>query len=218
MRPRTRHVASYWRLCDAMCSRRINPSTLQRWYSGHPPPPTFFGESGLPMPVETHRQAASLIATSPKPQPRAPLLDLTAVLAVLALSYLAIDNYRTRMGLQARLDEQATQSQEAQDVMASQLKAQSRKRDLQVLNERKQTQMRQMKLSLHVAMLRKQLIDQGLEPVSIDELRREFDRSVRMENSVSNVSGTALWVVDSSPAKPHVSNVREYDTKKPRDS
>jgi hypothetical protein len=39
-----------------------------------------------------------------------------------------------------------------------------KKRDLQLLNERKNTQKREMKMAYHISMLRKQLIDAGLKP------------------------------------------------------
>jgi hypothetical protein len=39
-----------------------------------------------------------------------------------------------------------------------------KKRELQVLNERKATQKREMKMVYHIALLRKQLLDEGLTP------------------------------------------------------
>ncbi len=34
--------------------------------------------------------------------------------------------------------------------------------------------------------------------MEIDEAISEFEKNVKMENSISNVSGTALWVIDES--------------------
>lgn len=34
--------------------------------------------------------------------------------------------------------------------------------------------------------------------MDIDEAVKEFEKNVKMENSISNVSGQALWVIDES--------------------
>lgn len=98
-----------------------------------------------------------------------------------------------------------------QEVYLKQMNAQRKKRELQILNERKSVLQRQMKMALHIAMLRKQLIDNGQDPASIDTIQQEYSKSIKMENSISNVSGTALWISDDSDYKAHLPNAREYD-------
>lgn len=92
-----------------------------------------------------------------------------------------------------------------------QMNAQRKKRELQILNERKSGLQRQMKMALHIAMLRKQLVDLDQEPVSIETIQQEYTKSIKMENSISNVSGTALWITDDSTYKAYLPNAREYD-------
>ncbi|AGO13001.1 AaceriAFL164Cp [[Ashbya] aceris (nom. inval.)] len=142
---------------------------------------------------------------------RKPLLEGALFVAVSTLAFFAVDNYRERTAAEVRLHKQLVESQRMHEVFTRQVNAARRKRELQVLNERKTTQIRQMKMALHIAMLRKQLHDHSIDAVGVDQVLQEFDHHVRMENSISNVSGTSLWVMDEAPAKPYVPNVREYD-------
>ncbi|AAS53210.2 AFL164Cp [Eremothecium gossypii ATCC 10895] len=161
-------------------------------------PPTYFNT-----PAQAPRAQAA--------PARKPLLEGALFVAVGTLAFFAVDNYRERTAAEVRLQKQLLESQRMHEVFTRQVNAARRKRELQVLNERKATQIRQMKMALHIAMLREQLHDRGVEAVGVDQVLQEFDRHVRMENSISNVSGTSLWVVDDAPAKPYVPNVRDYD-------
>ena len=73
-----------------------------------------------------------------------------------------------------------------------------RKRDLQILQERKDQDKRNFKMGLHIAFLRKQLVDLGADPVDIETAIKEFEKSVRADNSIKNVSGQSLWLDDKS--------------------
>ena len=162
-------------------------------------PPTYFGSlRHSPQPV--HHPIAHYNAPPKEPR-RKPFLELATVISVLALSFFAIDNYRARLMLEIKLEEQTLLARQAQDLITRQTSAQRKKRELQILNERKLVQTRQMKVALHVAMLRKQLLDAGVDPVTIQDAVQEYHRTVKMENSISNVSGTRLWVTDDSPSK-----------------
>lgn len=101
-------------------------------------------------------------------------------------------------------------TREQQDFFAKQVSAARKKRELQVLNERKLHQVREMKLALHIAMLRQQLHDAGSDPVSVKDVLQEYHNSVKMENSISNVSGTFLWL-QSPQLNAYLPNVREYN-------
>lgn len=145
---------------------------------------------------------------------RKPFLEIALVISVLALTFFAVDNYSERVKLEGKLNNQVIKSQQMQEVYIKQMNALRKKRELQILNERKSVLQRQMKMSLHVAMLRKQLLDLGHDPVPIDTILQEYSKSVKMENSISNVSGTALWVTEDSDYKSYVPNAREYDSTK----
>ncbi|CUS23113.1 LAQU0S08e02410g1_1 [Lachancea quebecensis] len=183
--------------------------STRRYYST---PPTYFGSLG-PRLAPAAPAAPAMPFRAPREPARKPFLELAMLFSVLALSFFAVDNYRARLTAELRLEEQALKARQAQELIAKQLNAQRKKRELQILNERKLVQTRQMKVALHVAMLRKQLLDAGLAPASIEDALQEFERHVRMENSISNVSGTRLWVTDESPAKQFVPDVREYEAR-----
>ena len=53
-------------------------------------------------------------------------------------------------------------------------------------------------MSLHIAMLRKQLMDLGVSPIELDLAIKEFEKSVKLDNSIKNVTGQYLWLDDSS--------------------
>lgn len=47
-------------------------------------------------------------------------------------------------------------------------------------------------------MLRKQLMDLGVSPIELDLAIKEFEKSVKLDNSIKNVTGQYLWLDDSS--------------------
>lgn len=142
---------------------------------------------------------------------RKPMMEYAMIISVVALSFFAIDNYKERKELESKLHREITTNKNLQDAYQKQVNAIRRKRELQILNERKQIQIREMKMSLHIALLRNQLMSKEVKPISIEETLQEYEKCIKMENSLSNVSGTMLWVDDNSPFKAYVPNVREYD-------
>ncbi|CCH44878.1 hypothetical protein BN7_4447 [Wickerhamomyces ciferrii] len=146
--------------------------------------------------------------------------DLSIVLSILALSYFAVDNYRTRIGLEAKIMEQSMTHMKSLAITQNNFNNQRRKRDLQLINERKNIQKREMKMVYHISMLRKQLIDAGLKPgmftlyqssnswntlltltlAEIDQAIEEFEKNVKMEYSLT--------------MKAYVPNIHDYDSKK----
>ncbi|AMD21431.1 HER152Wp [Eremothecium sinecaudum] len=187
------------------CMSQLRRQSLR--FSSSWMPPSYFNAPPAPSPF-TQRV--------PQQQPasgfRRQYFEVALVIAVTCLTYFAVDNYIARIDAQEKSEKLIMESQRMQDLLTRQLSAARKKRELQILNERKNNQIRQMKLQLHIAMLRKQLLDNNVQPIRIQEVVHDYERYVRMENSISNVSGTSLWVTDDSPFKAHVPNVREYDS------
>lgn len=172
-------------------------------------PPSYFSDS-----VKNNHYVPIKDRTTTKyNEMKKPILEFAMIISVATLCFFAIDNYRVRTDLQDKLESEQIKMKEAQEFLTRQMNAARKKRELQILNERKMVKMREMKLSLHVAMLRKQLQDHGIQPKSIEECVNEYENSVKMENSISNVSGTMLWVADDSNIKGYIPNVREYDVR-----
>ncbi|OVF08632.1 hypothetical protein EJF18_30511 [Clavispora lusitaniae] len=139
------------------------------------------------------------------------LRDLSSVIAMFTLAYLAVDNYSNRVKLE-KLNAETT----AINLKTIQLQQQNflnarKQQDLQMLNERLEISKRCFKMALHIALLRKQLADMGVEPAEISQVIQEFERHVKINNSVQNLTGSAMWLEDSSPLNKYLPNYREYD-------
>lgn len=124
--------------------------------------------------------------------------EFTSLIALCILGYFAVDNYVNRIKLE-RLNQETTaiNLKTLQIQQANFLNAKKQK-DLQILLERKDHDKRCFKMSLHIALLRKQLIELGVEPAKVEEAVKEFERSVKMDNSLKNISGQTLWIDDNS--------------------
>ncbi|CEP62523.1 uncharacterized protein LALA0_S05e07536g [Lachancea lanzarotensis] len=186
--------------------RRQRYSTPPTYFAGAPPRPVVSSVStSIPLSPASAR-VQNQDATS-----RKYLQDLVTVISVLALSLLAFDSYRVRVKLEAKLEQDTEHFKKTQDLVTKEFNANRKKRELQILNERKRVQTRELKVALHVALLRKQLEDLGVQPASVNQALQEFEKNAKMENSTSNVSGTRLWITENSPCKGYISDVREYD-------
>lgn len=127
------------------------------------------------------------------------------------LAYLAVDNYTERIKLE-KLNAETT----AINVKTLQLQQQNyvtahKQQEVKILRERIEMSKRCYKMALHIAMLRKQLADLGMTPTSINSVIQEFEKNVRLNNSVQNLTGQAIWLDDSSPFGGYVPDYREYD-------
>ncbi|CAK9440295.1 uncharacterized protein LODBEIA_P43950 [Lodderomyces beijingensis] len=140
--------------------------------------------------------------------------EITSLLAMLALAYIAIDNYLERMKLEKLHNETTAINLKALQVQQLNYQKERKKRDLQSLQERRDIAKRSFKMALHIAMLRKQLSDAGVDPVSMDQAVAEFERSVKADNSIKNVTGQYLWLDDNSDFKPYIPDSMEYDKMK----
>lgn len=142
-----------------------------------------------------------------------PIKEITSLLSMCALTYIAVDNYTNRIKLEmasveiAAINQRTLQSQKIQFINTL------KKRDLQILQERREMDRRNFKMSLHIALLRKQLLDSGISPLEIESAVKEFEKNVRIDNSSRNVSGQALWLDDGSELKSFTPDCHEYDKK-----
>ena len=124
--------------------------------------------------------------------------EITGLLAMFALAYIAIDNYTERMKLEKLHTETTAINLKALQVQQLNYQKERKKKDLQLLQERRELAKRNFKMALHIAMLRKQLLDAGMDPISLDASIAEFEKSVKADNSIKNVTGQYLWLDDSS--------------------
>lgn len=139
--------------------------------------------------------------------------DLLSLLAMVALAYLAIDNYADRVKSE-KLNTETT----AINLKTLQLQQQNflnarKQQELKLLRERMDVSKRCYKMALHIALLRKQLADLGVDPADINAVLLEFEKNVRLNNSVQNLTGQAIWLADDSSLNGYIPDYREYDKK-----
>ncbi|EGW33200.1 uncharacterized protein SPAPADRAFT_60531 [Spathaspora passalidarum NRRL Y-27907] len=124
--------------------------------------------------------------------------EIASLLAMVVLSYIAVDNYTERTKLEKLHNQTTAINLKALQIQQAAHNNDRKTRDLQMLQERKEMAKRTFKMGLHIAILRKQLLEAGIDPINLDEAVREFEKSVRADNSSKNVSDQYLWLDDSS--------------------
>lgn len=124
--------------------------------------------------------------------------EITSLLAMCALAYLALDNYTSRITLEKQTVEAAAVHLKALQTQQISFLNARKKRDIQVLLDRKDNAKRDFKMGLHIALLRKQLIELGAKPIDIEAAIKEFEQNVRADNSIKNVNSQSLWLDDNS--------------------
>ena len=65
----------------------------------------------------------------------------------------------------------------------------------------------QGKLQMHIALLRKQLHDNNIDPINIDEAIRQFEENVKIDIVSNKVE---LWIPGESEVKKYVPDTHEY--------
>jgi hypothetical protein len=137
--------------------------------------------------------------------------ELSKLVAIGGLTYFAIDNYINRMKLEKLAVETSALNLKTLRVQQTNFVNARNKRNLQIIQERKQAARRDFKMAIHIALLRKQLKDHGLEPIEIEDAIAQFESDVKVDNSISNISGQTLWLQDDSELKLFLPDTHEYD-------
>ena len=161
--------------------------------------------------VSDHQQPPA--TTPPSPKNDVSLRELTLLVAMFTLGYIAVDNYVNRMKLEKLNSETTAVNLKTLQVQQANFLQARKKKDLQMLQERKDNQKRNFKMALHVAFLRHQLIQLGHDPIAIDKVINEYEKSVKIDNSLKNVTGQSLWINDDSELKNYLPDVHDYDKK-----
>ncbi|KAI5951638.1 hypothetical protein KGF54_004712 [Candida jiufengensis] len=199
---------------------------LRRLHSGNPP--SHFGSGEIPQtysqqntyrsyqPEQQSQQQPHSQTSNPQQQSQSShhessIREVTVLVASFALAYIAIDNYTERIKIDKLHTETTAINLKALQVQQLNYQKERKRKDLLLLQERKEIAKRDFKMGLHIAMLRKQLIDSGMKPVELDEAVKEFESKVKADNSMKNVTGQYLWLDDSSDYKPYIPDAMEYD-------
>lgn len=123
--------------------------------------------------------------------------ELVSLLGMCTLAYLALDNYNTRVTL-----EKAAASKHAQLVKVSRsnqalvLAERKKRHQIETIRNKKETR-RSLRMATHIALLRKQLVEAGLDPISIDQSLHEFKNSA-MQAPDELTGLLKMWISDNS--------------------
>lgn len=174
-----------------------------------PPPPSHFSNpKEIPEPFgagtdtnavyQQQQQQQATPVPNTKPTQDGSIKEITALIAMFALAYIAIDNYTERIRLEKLHNETSAINLKALQIQQLNHQREKKQKDLTLLQERREIAKRDFKMSLHIAMLRKQLMDLGVSPIELDLAIKEFEKNVKLDNSIKNVTGQYLWLDDSS--------------------
>lgn len=135
------------------------------------------------------------------------LWDVLNFAATLGIAYYAYDNYVAKVKLE-KVIKQTTAINTKAMQQQQQLFANARQKHLQdMMKVARALHRATFKMGVHIAMLRKQLIDAGVEPVEADKALEEYRQSVQAK-SANGVE--YLWLDSSSPYKSLMPHVRDY--------
>lgn len=130
-------------------------------------PPSFFSQYLSKETIETNKipkDGTPSTVTIQESSKFSTVKDLTMIVSILTLAYFGIDSYRLRVESEQKHKELSLKHIKSIATQQNNFNNYRKKRELQMVNERKNTQKREMKMVYHISMLRKQLIDAGLKP------------------------------------------------------
>ncbi|KAK6461781.1 hypothetical protein DFJ63DRAFT_336551 [Scheffersomyces coipomensis] len=204
--------------------RSLTTSSIKR-SSFNPPshftnpydPPQTYGHNQSPPSSQTQQtqQSSSSSSSSQSSNDKTnSLKEITSLVGMCILAYLTIDNYTNRIKLEKLITETTAINLKTLQIQQTNFLNVRKKRDLQILQERRDTDKRDFKMSLHIALLRKQLNDLDIDPIDIDVAIKEFEKNVKADNSIKNVTGQSLWLDDNSTLKSYLPDPHDYDKRK----
>lgn len=145
------------------------------------------------------------------------LKEFLSLFAMVALAYLAIDNYMSRIKLEKLNTETTSINLKTLQLQQQNFLNARKQQELKMLKERVEVSKRCYKMALHIAMLRKQLADLGVDPADITLVILEFELNVHLNNSVQNLTGQAIWLDETSGLHAYLPDYHEYDKKGPHE-
>ncbi|KAF3985769.1 hypothetical protein FT663_04171 [Candidozyma haemuli var. vulneris] len=206
---------------NSLMSRRLM-SQLPSHFSNPGNPPAPYGsvpnanaDMASPQPISQSHSGQSMPPPNSTPNFPDPnrssgartLWDLLNFAATLGIAYYAYDNYVAKVKLEKVIKQTNAinaKAMQQQQQIAAKYKAQYE----QHLREVSRASHRAtFKMGVHISMLKKQLIDAGLDPVKADQAVEEYRQSVRSK-VVNDVE--YLWLDRSSPYSQLTPHLREY--------
>lgn len=128
-------------------------------------PPIYFGGNSRPKTLDEVNHSTSIDpAKEPQPNRTGGFKDVVLSLSLLSLSLVLFNMYQSLSEAQQTNEKLKMATIKSINGMKVNLNNYKRKQELQILQERKKLAQREWKMSLHIAMLRQQLVQKGLDP------------------------------------------------------
>ncbi|AOA60340.1 Hypothetical protein PP7435_CHR1-1517 [Komagataella phaffii CBS 7435] len=137
-----------------------------------------------------------------------PLLRWTCMVL---LSVTLFENYKRTWELEQKLETQQQGYKRNISQLQANFKSFQKKQSSTYSSLKKTNNEREVKMALHIGILRQQLIKNGIEPSGIDEALREFENKVRI---TVDPSLNYIWLEDESALKPYTPDIHDYDKRK----
>lgn len=173
------------------------------------PPPSHFLQ-----PPPAHFSGAALEPTPPTSGGSVgSLRELAVLLTMLTLSFFAVDNYINRIKLEKMINEATIINFKTLKVQQANFNTAQKRKNLQIISERRENAKTFARMGLHIALLREQLIELGHSPVDIDTVLQEYEKTVKVNTSLANVNDQVVYLVDNSRLKEHFPSIHDYEKK-----
>lgn len=181
-------------------------------------PPTHFTNIPSPSPISSsshtaHHENQQAPTTSPSTSLSSSkhLRELTILLTIITLSFLTVDNYINRIKLEKLINETTAINLKTLKTQQVNFNAAQKRKNLQIISERRDNMKKFTKMGLHIAMLRKQLTELGHDPAGIENVLAEYEKSIKVNSSVNNVIDQVLYLSDDSNLKEYYPSIHEYE-------
>ncbi|QPG73914.1 hypothetical protein FOA43_001229 [Brettanomyces nanus] len=174
---------------------------LKRFYSNYSAPPSYFRQGSPPQTFDEIKQGNANNRGGSKFKEYAKSLAFLSISA--ALIYVLVD-LREQL---ARAKKQLILVKKNQKEMIIQMQHYKKKMAMSAMKSTQKDTLIEGKMQMHIALLRKQLKENGIDPVSIDKALKEFEDKVRMSTTSTSVK---LWVPGDSELKALIPDPYEY--------
>ncbi|GME71201.1 unnamed protein product [Ambrosiozyma monospora] len=106
-----------------------------------------------------------------------------------------------------QLEKQSAMLKKRQKEMLIQVQSMKKNVMSQVTEANKSNILTQGRMQMHIALLKKQLEDQGMDPVEVSTALDMFEDEIKMENSKQGIN---LWIPSGSSMKSYLPDAHEY--------
>lgn len=135
-------------------------------------------------------------------------MDFVSLLGMCVLAYLALDNYNARVTLEKKATDASARWTKAARSLHAKLMAERQKRDQHLVRTRRDQIQRDMRMAIHIAMLREQLISSGKDPVTVARALQAYHENVSLTTGPEKLPN--IWINDDSSKSLYLLFINNY--------